>query len=78
MRTLVDIPDDIIANLDSLAEQNKRSRAAEMREALSTHVRDRTRNDWIARGAGHWKHRTDIVDGLEYQNRIREGRDPLS
>ena len=78
MRTLVDIPDDVIAFLDALALQNKRSRAAEVREALSNHVRDRTRNDWIAKGAGLWKHRTDIVDGLEYQEKVRNSRDPLS
>ena len=78
MRTLVDIPDDVVANLDALAQQNKRSRAAEVREALSNHVRDRTRNDWIAKGAGFWKHRTDIVDGLEYQEKIRNSREPLS
>ena len=78
MRTLVDIPDDVIANLDALAQQNKRSRAAEVREALSNHVRDRSRNDWIAKGAGYWKHRNDIGDGLEYQERVRNSRDPLS
>ena len=78
MRTLVDIPDDVIAHLDALAQQNKRSRAAEVRDALSNHVRDRTRNDWIAKGAGYWEHRTDIGDGLAYQDRIRNSRDPLS
>ena len=78
MRTLVDIPDDVVAHLDALARQNKRSRAAEVRDALSHHVRDRTRNDWIAKGAGYWKHRTDIVDGLDYQDKVRNSRDPLS
>ena len=49
-----------------------------MREALSNHVRDRTRNDWIAKGAGYWKDRPDITDGLEYQYKVRESREPMS
>lgn len=76
MRTLIDIPDDMIENLDALARRNKRSRAAEVREALGAYVRDCGQDDWIARGAGFWKHRTDIGDAVEYQRSIREDRDP--
>jgi predicted transcriptional regulator len=74
MRTLIDIPDDLIDELDALARRRNRSRAAEMRDALTVHVREQTRNDWIARGAGYWKDREDIRDGLEYQLAIREDR----
>lgn len=76
MRTLVDIPDDVIADLDSLASRHDRSRAAEIREALKAHVRNKTSKDWIARGAGYWADRRDIGDGVEYQHVIREDREP--
>ena len=76
MRTLIDIPDDLIDSLDLMARDNGRSRAAEMREALSRYVRDRSSNDWIRRGAGYWKHRDDIGDAVEYQRSMREDRDP--
>ena len=76
MRTLVDIPDDVVEELDSLAKRHNRSRAAEVREALKAHVREKTSNDWIARGAGYWADRDDIGDGVEYQRAIREDRDP--
>ena len=75
MRTLVNIPDDDIAALDELAQHNGRSRAAELRVAVSQHLRDRSSNDWIARGAGYWKHRQDVGDAVEYQRAMREDRD---
>jgi len=75
MRALIDIPDDLLTSLDSLARRHKRSRAAEIREALKAHVRDRVGNEWIARGAGYWKDRDDIGDGVEYQRAMREDRD---
>lgn len=76
MRTLIDIPDELVTSLDMMARDNGRSRAAEMREALSKHVKDRSSNDWIRRGAGYWKHRTDIGDAVEYQRAMREDRIP--
>lgn len=76
MRTLIDIPDDVVNELDQLARRRNRSRAAEVREALSNHLRDQTSNDWIERGAGYWKDRADIGDGVEYQRAIREDRAP--
>lgn len=78
MRTLIDIPDDVITELDELARRHNRSRAAEVREALANHLRDRANNDWIDRGAGYWAGRTDITDGLAYQLRIREDREPYA
>ncbi len=74
MRTLVDVPDDLIEELDVLARRHGRSRAAEMREALTAHVRRRSGKDWIARGAGYWKNRDDIGDAVEYQRAMREDR----
>ena len=77
MRTLVDIPDEDIAKLDALARREGKSRAAEIREAIKLHlVQKADNNDWIERGYGYWKDRTDIGDGVEYQRAIREDRTP--
>ncbi len=74
MRTLVDIPDEDVEQLDALAADAKRSRAAEIREAVRMHLDRRSNNDWIRRGAGYWKGRTDIGDAVEYQRSAREDR----
>lgn len=68
MRALVDIDDQQIERLDDLARRQKRSRAAVIRQALSEYIDARTVED--AGGAfGLWGER--IVDGLEYQERLR-------
>lgn len=74
MRTLVDIPKNDIEQLDALAAQAKRSRAAEIREAIRAYLARRANNDWIRQGAGYWKGRTDIGDAVEYQRAAREDR----
>lgn len=74
MRTLVDIPDEDIRWLDREAEALGKSRAAMVREAVSTY-RASHNKDWIARGAGYWKDRTDIGDAIEYQRTMRQDRD---
>jgi metal-responsive CopG/Arc/MetJ family transcriptional regulator len=77
MRILTDIPDDDIEKLDALAAKGKRSRAAAIRDAVKLYLVHNTDNkDWIARGAGLWKHRTDISDAVEYQRAMREDRRP--
>jgi predicted transcriptional regulator len=74
MRTLVDIPDDDIERLDALAQKGRRSRAAEIREAIRQYLRKSASNDWIERGRGYWKDREDIGDAVEYQRAMREDR----
>ena len=74
MRTLVDIPDDDIEWLDRKATEEGKSRAAVLREAVTAY-RAEASKDWIARGAGYWKHRQDIGDAVEYQRAMREDRD---
>lgn len=74
MRALIDIPEDDLARLDALARRNGRSRAAEVREALKLHLGRRSGKDWIARGAGYWKDRDDIGDGVDYQRELRADR----
>ena len=77
MRILTDIPEEDIEKLDALAKRQGKSRAAEIREAIKLHlVHNADNNDWIARGAGLWKDRTDIGDAVEYQRAMREDRTP--
>jgi metal-responsive CopG/Arc/MetJ family transcriptional regulator len=75
MRTLVDIPEADIEQLDELAMRENKSRAAEIREAIRQYLASKSSNDWIRRGAGYWKHRTDIGDAVEYQRAMREDRE---
>jgi metal-responsive CopG/Arc/MetJ family transcriptional regulator len=76
MRTLVDIPEDDIRKLDALAAKSKRSRAAEIRDAVERHLREAADNSWIfGEGFGYWKDRDDIGDGVEYQRDMRRDRD---
>jgi predicted transcriptional regulator len=77
MRILTDIPDEDIEKLDALAAKEKRSRAAAIRDAVKLYLIHNSDNqDWIERGAGYWKGRTDIGDAVEYQRAMREDRTP--
>lgn len=76
-RILTDIPDEDIEKLDALAAKEKRSRAAAIRDAVKLYLaQNDSSNDWIERGAGYWKDRTDIGDAVEYQRAMREDRTP--
>jgi len=78
MRTLVDIPEEDVRKLDALAAKSKRSRAAEIREAVERHIHQAADTSWIyGDGFGYWKDRTDIGDAVEYQRALREDRDSL-
>ncbi len=77
MRILADIPDDDLEKLDALAAKSKRSRAAAIRDAVKMYlIHNDDNQDWIRRGAGLWKHKTDIGDAVEYQRAMREDRRP--
>ena len=72
MRTLVDLPDDDIRWLDVRAKARGVSRAALVREAVSTfRLETMRRNEGLKAGFGLWKDRPDMVDGVEYQRAIR-------
>lgn len=78
-RILADLPDEDIKWLDRMAEDQGKSRAAVLREVVAGHKARSSalsRRDWIERGAGYWKGRTDIGDAVEYQRAIREDRTP--
>jgi metal-responsive CopG/Arc/MetJ family transcriptional regulator len=68
MRTLVDIGDRQLQELDELAKEEKRSRAALIREAVDDFLAKR-RSKHEGDAFGLWGART--VDGLLYQNRLR-------
>jgi len=75
MRVLTEIPDDDLRLLDLIAAKGKRSRAATIRDAVKLFlIHNADNKDWIARGAGYWKDRTDIGDAIEYQRAMREDR----
>ena len=76
-RILADLPDEDLVRLDALAARTKRSRAAAIRDAIRMYlVQNADNKDWIERGAGYWKDRTDIGDAVEYQRAMREDRTP--
>ncbi|MFC3097412.1 ribbon-helix-helix protein, CopG family [Alteraurantiacibacter palmitatis] len=78
-RILADLPDEDIRWLDKLAAEQGKSRASVLREAVAAFKSQHPvggSKDWIARGAGLWKDRPGIVDGVEYQRAIREDRRP--
>jgi metal-responsive CopG/Arc/MetJ family transcriptional regulator len=68
MRTLVDIGDSQVRELDELSKQEERSRAALIREAIDDYLAKRH----AKRGGdafGLWGKRK--VDGLAYQEKVR-------
>jgi metal-responsive CopG/Arc/MetJ family transcriptional regulator len=72
VRTLVDIPDDQLAELNQLAESQKVSRAALVREAIADLLasrRRRERQKAIDAAFGLWAGMEE--DGLAYQARLR-------
>ncbi len=76
-RILADLPDEDIKWLDQLAHEQGKSRASVLRDAVSAYKAQSPADgnkDWIARGAGLWKHRTDISDGVAYQRAMRDDR----
>ena len=73
MRTLIDIPDSELDWLDSKAAAEGKSRAAVVREAVAQFHANESRKG-IERYFGLWKDRSDMPDGLEYQQRCRGKR----
>ena len=73
-RILADLPDDDIKWLDRLAEEQGKSRAAVLREAVSAYRAETapsSSKDWLDQAFGIWKDRTDIGDSVEWQRRER-------
>jgi predicted transcriptional regulator len=73
-RILADLPDEDIRWLDHLAEQQGKSRASILREAVSAYKAETASDSglaWLEEGFGAWKQRTDIGDAVEWQRRER-------
>jgi len=68
MRTLVDVGDSQLRELDELSKEEKRSRAALIREAIDDFLAKR-RSQHEGDAFGLWGNRK--VDGLAYQERLR-------
>ena len=68
MRTLVDIGEPQVQELDELSKADKRSRAALIREAIDDYLAKR-RARRSGNAFGLWGKRK--VDGLAYQEKVR-------
>ena len=74
MRTVIDLPDEIIDTLDRVSSRENRSRAALIREAISDYLK-RNALPPADEAFGIWKGKPE--DGMKYQKRLRgdwEGR----
>jgi hypothetical protein len=72
-RILADLPDDDIKWLDQVAGEQGKSRAAILREAVSAFRAEAPSSgkEWLDRGFGLWRNRTDIGDAVDWQRRER-------
>jgi metal-responsive CopG/Arc/MetJ family transcriptional regulator len=68
MRTLVDVGDTQLQELDELSKEEKRSRAALIREAIDDFIAKR-RNKHEGDAFGLWGEQK--IDGLAYQAKVR-------
>ena len=64
-RILADLPDEDIKWLDRLAEEQGKSRAAVLREAVSAY-RAEAPKDWLEAGFGLWARHGIAIDPHEY------------
>lgn len=68
MRTLVDIPEDLLRQIDDLAKREEISRAEAVRRAMTEYVANRARPRPDA-AYGIWKSRG--IDALDYEDSVR-------
>lgn len=69
-RILADLPDDDIKWLDRLAEEQGKSRASILREAVQAY-RSETPKDWLEAGFGLWARHGISIDPHEYDRQRR-------
>lgn len=69
MRTVIDVPDEVIATLDQVSCRVKRSRAALIRDAISEYLRKNALPP-ADEAFGIWKGKP--VDGMKYQESLRK------
>ncbi len=68
MRTLIDLDETLIRDLDEIAKAAKRSRASLIREAIAEFL-GKARKGAEGEAFGLWGKRE--VDGLDYQKKLR-------
>ena len=68
MRTIIEVPDEIIESLDRVGDSENRSRAALIREAIADFLRQKSVPPAQA-AFGVWK--ANRQDGVKYQNQLR-------
>ena len=73
MRTIIDLPEEQIKNLDRLADGERISRAEAIRRAIAKYLDEKLKPKVSAFGL--WKDKG--IDGLKFQREIREDRDDL-
>jgi hypothetical protein len=69
-RILADLSEEDLKWLERRAAEQGKSRASVLREAVQAY-RAEGPLDWIDRGFGIWRNRTDIGDSVEWQRRER-------
>jgi predicted transcriptional regulator len=69
MRTVIDLPDDLMQSLDRVSGAEKRSRASLIREAISAYLRLKSMPPAEA-AFGLWK--AKATDGVQYQAELRQ------
>lgn len=69
MRTIIEVPNKVIEDLDRVSRLQKRSRAALIREAIAEYLKNKSLPASDS-AFGLWK-KNKGSDGLEYQESIR-------
>lgn len=70
VRTIIDVPDEVIRSLDTISAAENRSRASVVREALAEYL-TRKRAPASDEAFGLWKGK-DAKDGLMFQQDLRD------
>ena len=74
MRTIIEIPDTMLHELDMAREKQKCSRAAIIREAISAFLGRNSPYADLNESFGLWEEKKQ--DGLDYQEKLREEWSP--
>jgi len=69
MRTIVDIPDEILTNLGEVSKREHISRAEAIRRAVAQYLRALPAAGAADQAFGIWKRRK--TTGLEYEDKVR-------
>ena len=69
MRTIIEIPKEVVDELDKIGTNENRSRASLIRDAIDGYLETKADRKDNTTGFGIWKHRK--VDGLAFQQELR-------